>query len=450
MRTISYIFLIVFLASCTTSNIKSTDNLRPGFVLTFEDDFTNKKLDKKSWYPGLPYDWNSSSLNEESQSYHEKNIELEHGILKLVMKREEVLGLKNGKEKEFSYSSGAISTKNQIYQTYGIFEVRAKLSPVLGSWPAFWLMPENENIYKPIGAEIDIFENLAKWGEKIQFGIHYDGYGKDHQTWNTGKVPVSGIFDDFHTYSLYWDPDRLTLYIDDQFIGEYTGPAVPTSSHYIIINNALGGWGGYIDDDKLPASMEIDYVRVYQFDNMERIKKMEKERVIKEALEAKIPKKRPMSVGLDFEDMDLEVLKSSSANGDPNFASKYITLTDDTSKVISGDKSLLVNTMETSNQWNEFFHSRVGELEADTSYTIEFDYKVHKINKGSLFYTLVRSLSRKDGAEDKGWYEWVFEPGKEDHVVMNIHTDQYGDYFLIIGIMYNGEISIDNIQINKR
>jgi len=33
---------------------------------------------------------------------------------------------------------------------------------------------------------------------------------------------------------------------------------------YLVLNVALGGWGGPVDDPSLPARMEIDYVRVYR------------------------------------------------------------------------------------------------------------------------------------------------------------------------------------------
>ncbi len=35
---------------------------------------------------------------------------------------------------------------------------------------------------------------------------------------------------------------------------------------YVILNLALGGWGGTIDDSIFPTTLEIDYVRVYQKD----------------------------------------------------------------------------------------------------------------------------------------------------------------------------------------
>ena len=32
--------------------------------------------------------------------------------------------------------------------------------------------------------------------------------------------------------------------------------------YYLILNLALGGWAGEIEDAKLPVEMEVDYVRV--------------------------------------------------------------------------------------------------------------------------------------------------------------------------------------------
>ena len=252
---------------------------KEGFELTFADEFDAAPLDAAIWHPGLPFNWNTISLNDEEQGYAPENIVVENGVAALVLERRAVSGMKNGTLTDFEYASGAISTTRQLYQKYGVFEVRAKLPASLGSWPAFWLMPENGNIYSPVGAEIDVFENLARWGDIVQFGLHYDGYGEDHKHFAAGDISVPDIFAEFHTYTLEWNPENTNLYIDGELRAEYSGVAVPTTEHYIILNAAMGGWGGDIDDAALPDRMEIDYVRVYQYLEMDTINAMEGRRL---------------------------------------------------------------------------------------------------------------------------------------------------------------------------
>src|SRR5690606_8695485 len=85
---------------------------------------------------------------------------------------------------------------------------------------------------------------------------------------------------DWHVYELQWLPGEMIIRIDGvqraQF--RYT-PAfnqdVPyddvwlfDQDFFMILNLAIGGnfGGNNIDDSKLPAAFEIDYVRVYQLD----------------------------------------------------------------------------------------------------------------------------------------------------------------------------------------
>ncbi|MEM6653209.1 MAG: glycoside hydrolase family 16 protein, partial [Pseudomonadota bacterium] len=76
----------------------------------------------------------------------------------------------------------------------------------------------------------------------------------------------------FHTHSLHWTPDRILIAVDGKPYFHYPKEDKRyrywpfDRPHHLILNIAVGGWGGRkgIDPEAFPARMEVDYVRVYQ------------------------------------------------------------------------------------------------------------------------------------------------------------------------------------------
>lgn len=413
----------------------------PGFVLTYSDEFDGENLDETIWYPGLPEDWDTTSLNDEDQSYTKENIVLRDGLLSLIMEKREVVGRKNGRKKTYQYASGCINTHERVAQKYGVWEIRAKLPSALGSWPAFWLMPENGNIYTPVGAEIDIFENLALWGEDIQFGVHYNGYGDDHQHTASPMVKVNNISSEFHVYTLKWHPDYLQLYVDGIQVAEYVGEAVPMTDHYAIINAAMGGWGGDIDDHALEDSMALDYFRVYQFEDM---------KAIEEAELSKLESMKKESTGLDFEHHDLQGVISYAGQ---SFEDDFVHISAVSREIVSGKKSYIADTTDQEDGDYNVYVSPLGTMTAYETYTISFDYKVLEKSKDDLFYYYIGSAS--DPNVKSNIIE--FDPGagaNEGSGVIgsrqtNMNTSAIEDAVLVIGVRNQARISLDNINISK-
>ena len=84
------------------------------------------------------------------------------------------------------------------------------------------------------------------------------------------------IEEEFHNYGILWTNKYLKFYIDDTDNVQLTFFRPVTSSaenwpfskpFYFLMNIAVGGnWGGLegVDDSIFPATMEVDYVHVYQ------------------------------------------------------------------------------------------------------------------------------------------------------------------------------------------
>jgi hypothetical protein len=142
------------------------------------------------------------------------------------------------------------------------------------------MMPTNEGLYGnwPRCGEIDIMEVLGNQPHIAYATIHY---GNPHAQQQGFKTLADGntFADDFHEFSLEWEPDEMRFYVDGELIHTvndwYTAlggmekpyPAPFNQDFYLQLNLAVGGnWPGNPDEttDFSRAEFEIDYVRVYQ------------------------------------------------------------------------------------------------------------------------------------------------------------------------------------------
>jgi len=163
---------------------------------------------------------------------------------------------------QLNYTSGAITTKNKFSQAYGYFELKTRLPPGVGFWPAFWLLPTSAS--KPL--EIDIFEILEQAPTVVYTTYHCD-YSNNNPDNKGSSATISALDDgEFHIYGLQWVPGTLIWYVDGQEVFKLSNPCVPNTPEYILVNMAIGGsWPKPPDSStKFPSYMDVDYVRVYK------------------------------------------------------------------------------------------------------------------------------------------------------------------------------------------
>lgn len=85
-----------------------------------------------------------------------------------------------------------------------------------------------------------------------------------------GGVVANNLGSDFHVYSMNWSPNQITFLLDGVAFYTYN-PTVKNAStwpfnaeQYLLLNIAMGGVAGVIPSNFTQATMEIDYVRVFQ------------------------------------------------------------------------------------------------------------------------------------------------------------------------------------------
>lgn len=260
---------------------QASADVKDGRKLVWSDEFNYKGLpDSTKWGYEEGFE-----RNREPQYYTVRRLEngrVENGCLVIETRKEEYPNKAyrpdsaNWKQKDqfAHYTSASINTKGKASWKYGRIEMRAKVPPGLGIWPAFWMLGYDHGAAKwPLCGEIDIMEYLGRDASTIYGTVHYtDTAGKFR---NVGKAPVvENPADGFHIYAIKWDKKTISFYYDSlkYFVFDYKqaegNPGdVFKKDFYLLINMALGhqgSWAGPVDDKALPAKYYIDYVRVYQ------------------------------------------------------------------------------------------------------------------------------------------------------------------------------------------
>jgi beta-glucanase (GH16 family) len=100
---------------------------------------------------------------------------------------------------------------------------------------------------------------------KIYGTLHHPGHSGGNGDGST--ITISNVSTEFHRYAVEWSATTIKISVDDvPFYTFANTPSLPFNQNFfVILNVAMGGnFGGPVDPAFTGASMEIDYVRVYQ------------------------------------------------------------------------------------------------------------------------------------------------------------------------------------------
>ncbi len=230
-----------------------------GYTLVWHDEFDGTELGADWTYevagPGF--------VNDELQSYVKGTdvAEVSNGTLKINL-------YKDGNDVK---SARIYAKRNQGWQ-YGYIEASIKLPEGKGTWPAFWMMPVNFTTW-PGDGEIDIMESVGYDPNVVVSTIHCNKYNNGGTAIESARTTVPTAYTEFHKYACEWSPTKMSFYVDGELLLTYANDGTGKDAwpfdapFYVILNLAWGGaWGGQqgVDESCLPATMEVDYVRVFQ------------------------------------------------------------------------------------------------------------------------------------------------------------------------------------------
>lgn len=240
-----------------------------GYKLVWNDEFGSAG-DKKAalpdsqnwWYETGAHGWG----NREIQNYVAGTLDTDtcaivsDGTLKIVARKagEQVISVRMNTNESW---------------LYGYFETRAKLPVGKGTWPAFWMLPKNFRSW-PADGEIDIMEHVGYRPNWVSAAVHCKAYNHSIGTQKMNEKFIATADSDFHVYAVEWTEDYIYGYVDGElyfrFENDKTGNKDTwpfNQPFYLKLNLAWGGnWGGAqgVDENALPTTYEIDYVRVFQ------------------------------------------------------------------------------------------------------------------------------------------------------------------------------------------
>lgn len=262
---------------------------KPGWKLTFQDEFDRPQLNDMYWFAAY-----RSGRKEYFQRIgkasrwtdHNAHYVIENGVLKLRI--DERLPFRADKSvpcvsciQTSDHRFGATTEEYQILdkfaQKHGWFEIRCRGPRGEGLLTAFWLHQHDptKQEYTPEGGrkgvadgvlEIDIIElqgrHISDTQSMVDLNVHF--------TADAHYRPAVAIdaSQDFHTWAMQWEEGQIDWYLDGKVIQTYQGPTPQEKMFILVALFQYSGWIGNIDPNlSYPRDLEIDYVRVYARDN---------------------------------------------------------------------------------------------------------------------------------------------------------------------------------------
>jgi beta-glucanase (GH16 family) len=159
-------------------------------------------------------------------------------------------------------------------QRFGYFEARIKLPGGKGTWPAFWAISRAHAFEGGAASELDIMEGQGIRSTGYFATLHRDS-GSGHDRQNSGNFIKTGtdLSKDFHRYGALWPPDSdlIVFYFDGKPVGSALKyDTTDQAPMMVILGNVYGDMIGSNQPDETtphPADMQVDYVRIYQFED---------------------------------------------------------------------------------------------------------------------------------------------------------------------------------------
>ena len=254
------------------------------WVCTYADEFNGTSLDRDFWVPQVTATSNFMTGTATSPACvmdRPDTISEHDGVLELsAVVLPAPISCGNGVSSR--KISGMVSHYRTFSQTYGRFEVRAKLPPLRGKGlqETFWLWPDNPTRYgaHPGSGEIDFAEFYSVHPDHVIPYLHYyNGPVDASQNQNVVTAYTCTIdYDRFNTYGLEWVPGQLRILVNGSvcLTDNYTAtnatethPYAPFDSPFFLaLTQAFGTTGNEFDLATGPtlSSTKVDYVRIWR------------------------------------------------------------------------------------------------------------------------------------------------------------------------------------------
>jgi beta-glucanase (GH16 family) len=281
---------------CTSPPIRAAD-----WQLIWSDEFDAPAIDASKWSFDVDC-WGGGNNERQCYTASRENAVIVDGKLVITALHQRASGAALPQSQQDiaanrtaqatrDYTSARLTTRGKAFWRYGRIEVRALLPQGQGTWPAIWMLPE-QDAYGPWAAsgEIDILEavNLGVPCKTCPSGREDTILGTLHfgSKWPANlqkgtEVHAPEVLKGFHTYAIEWQHDRILWQIDGRTYAERTADEWSTSgskapgapfdrTFHVIVNLAIGGGlaeargTGGVSASGFPKRFAIDWIRVWQ------------------------------------------------------------------------------------------------------------------------------------------------------------------------------------------
>lgn len=252
------------------------------WVCTYSDEFETGKLDRRFWavqktrssgfVTGTKTNYACAEDMPETVGVSDGNLQLS------LVDLGEVRSC--GKNKKSRYAFGQVMHFQTYSQTYGKYEVRAKIPEITvpGVQQSFWLWPK-KNTYGgwPASGEIDFAEMYSFLPGLDRPYIHYlPGETESGTNKNVTHADCQINVGKYNTYGVEWEPGRITTLLNGEvcFVNDYSsitakfqGKNAPFDKpFYLSLNQAMGTTANEYDPDLVPDTVttQVDYVRIWK------------------------------------------------------------------------------------------------------------------------------------------------------------------------------------------
>jgi len=278
-QILGFLTLSIFLTGCSSDDSGDSETIEKRTVITMQppangevnwndvkmvwnEEFSDPSKLNDIWT--FETNNNTNPGTDGVQVYREENAVIREGLLKIY-----------ATEKEGIYTSARISSKYAF--KYGRIEISAKLpkKETKGIWAKIALIGDNIDTEGwPNSGEIDIMEYFTNTPNTIFNYIHSSANNNANGTLISSDSYVESVDEEFHAYGILWTDKYIKFYIDspDNITYTFLRPAAPTEENwpfdkpfYLLTGLVIGGqYGGSgVDPSLFPATMEIEYIRVY-------------------------------------------------------------------------------------------------------------------------------------------------------------------------------------------
>lgn len=217
-----------------------------GYQFAWGDEFDGEKVDASRW------DYRTGVRFWSEQ--RPENVSLRGGRLVIAGRKE--------KTAKAGYTCGGVISK-QLFR-YGYYEARFKVPAGAGWHTSFWMMRSGGRTFDGPVQEIDVCENDSV--SQKDYGVNtHQWVPQPHKSFGGKRVKTPVLSADFHVWGCEFTAQTLKYYFDGKAVHQADATVLQHGDMHVWLTMIAAPLGGTkaVDDAKLPAEAEYDYVRVF-------------------------------------------------------------------------------------------------------------------------------------------------------------------------------------------